>query len=357
LEQRGLLPRIGVDIHPGASGGPAGFVGQAVLTIEPLDAAYQEAEHFTRLLSQRTRSAGFLRSLLLQRMCSSIASGQATATRLLEREMMDDDEDALFASETLSNVTPEERACLERMLRHLSTRTSDPKLDMVLHYLLGSPRWLEQYGCIVFSQYYDTARWVADHLAQRLPNEPVAVYAGADRSGIYRGGAFTSVPRDEIKGAVRRRDLRLVIATDAACEGLNLQTLGSLINVDLPWNPSRLEQRIGRIKRFGQARASVDVLNLVYAGTLDEQVYSRLSRRMRNRYDVFGSLPDVIEDDWIENIEKLDQRLDEYIERRKAGNAFELRYGDTIDPDGEPWERCQNVLARRDILEHLSRGW
>src|SRR5438034_10017849 len=46
------------------------------------------------------------------------------------------------------------------------------------------------------------------------------------------------------------RDIRLVVATDAACEGLNLQTLGTLINVDLPWNPSRLEQRLGRIKRF-----------------------------------------------------------------------------------------------------------
>jgi hypothetical protein len=43
------------------------------------------------------------------------------------------------------------------------------------------------------------------------------------------------------------------VATDAACEGLNLQTLGTLINVDLPWNPSRREQRLGRIKRIGQA--------------------------------------------------------------------------------------------------------
>src|SRR5438477_9155764 len=94
-------------------------------------------------------------------------------------------------------------------------------------------------------------------------------------------------------------------ATDAACEGLNLQTLGTLINVDLPWNPSRLEQRLGRIKRIGQARQSVDMLNLVYAGTRDEVVYDRLSQRMQDRYDIFGSLPDVIEDDWIDHIEDL----------------------------------------------------
>ena len=62
-----------------------------------------------------------------------------------------------------------------------------------------------------------------------------------------------------------------MVATDAACEGLNLQTLGTLINIDLPWNPTRLEQRIGRIKRFGQIRDKVDMLNLVNERTVDER--------------------------------------------------------------------------------------
>lgn len=156
---------------------------------------------------------------------------------------------------------------------------------------------------------------------------------------------------------MKDRQVRLVVATDAACEGLNLQTLGTLINVDLPWNPSRLEQRIGRIKRFGQARTSVDMLNLVYRGTVDEVVYERLSRRMRDRFDLFGSLPDVIEDDWISDQATLERRLSEFIEKRGRANAFDLRYSDTVDPKGQPWERCAKVLARRDIVERLSRGW
>src|SRR5690606_11078049 len=138
--------------------------------------------------------------------------------------------------------------------------------------------WLE-HGCIIFSQYFDTAYWVAAALAQALPEEPVAVYAGAGKSRLFRDGASASVERDDIKKAVKQRDIRLVVATDAACEGLNLQTLGTLINVDLPWNPSRLEQRLGRIKRFGQARRTVDMLNLVYHNTQDEKVYRVLSRR------------------------------------------------------------------------------
>src|SRR3546814_9425210 len=93
-----------------------------------------------------------------------------------------------------------------------------------------------------------------------------------------------AVWRDVIKAKVRSREVRLVVATDAACEGLNLQTLGTLINVDLPWNPSRLEQRIGRIKRFGQSRDEVDVLNLVYRDSWDERVLAKVSERLKGRY-------------------------------------------------------------------------
>ena len=55
---------------------------------------------------------------------------------------------------------------------------------------------------------------------------------------------------------------------------------------------------------------------------------------MKDRYGIFGNLPDTIEDDWIENVERLEQRMDEYIHLRdQAQNAFEVRYRETIDPD------------------------
>lgn len=60
---------------------------------------------------------------------------------------------------------------------------------------------------------------------------------------------------------VAEHEIRIMVATDVACEGLNLQTLNTLMNIDLPWNPTRLEQWIGRIKRFGQKRETVDMLN------------------------------------------------------------------------------------------------
>src|SRR5262249_35903415 len=140
-------------------------------------------------------------------------------------------------------------------------------------------------------------------------------------------------------------------------EGLNLQTLGTLINIDLPWNPSRLQQRIGRIQRFAQARDRVDMLNLVYKDTRDEKVYAALSKRMRDRFDRFGSLPAAIEDGWIDDIESLDERLSQFTISKKQANAFDLRYAETVQPPGPGWELCERVLARRDVVERMSDGW
>lgn len=195
-------------------------------------------------------------------------------------------------------------------------------------------------------------------MAKELQSEPIGVYAGAGKSGIFRGTDFAAVDREEIKAAVKKREIRLVVATDAACEGLNLQTLGTLINVDLPWNPSRLEQRLGRIKRFGQARHTVDMLNLVYSDTQDEKVYQAISRRMKDRYDIFGGLPDTIDDEWIDNVELLEEKMDQYIHlRQQARDVFELRYQETVDPDKDRWELCSQVLSRRDVVDKLSRPW
>ncbi|ABE37252.1 helicase-like protein [Rhodopseudomonas palustris BisB5] len=360
LEQMNLLPRIPVDIHPlPGQHMPALFDGLGLRTSSAFDAAYEAADKFTKVLRKRKKSAGFMRSLMLQRLCSSYASGLSTAEKLLAGRSLDDEELMLDLGPNGVELIDEERLHLQTIIDVLSPHPTDPKLDAVL-YFLEDKGWLEK-GCIIFSQYFDTTRWIGETLTGRLPREPVAVYAGAGKSGIYIGGEWKSVEREQIKKAVKERTIRLVVATDAACEGLNLQTLGTLINVDLPWNPSRLEQRIGRIKRFGQRRERVDMLNLVYHGsqqlTVDEKVYQKLSSRMKDRFDIFGTLPDVIDDDWIDDEEEFDARLNDFTEKRKRANAFDLRYASDVDPKGERWELCEKVLARADVTKRLSRGW
>jgi hypothetical protein len=100
------------------------------------------------------------------------------------------------------------------------------------------------------------------------------------------------------------------------------------------------------------------MLNLVYHNNLDEQVYHVLSRRLKNKFDIFGGLPDTIEDEWIDSDEKLEVMMDQYIHlRQQARDVFELRYKEIIDPEANRWELCSRVLSRRDVIEKLSSAW
>src|SRR5579885_2642961 len=359
LEDANLLTRVGVEIHPDRSKVAEPrifdvlFEGKALRTSEDFREAYSQARAFGKALAKRGKGSGFMKNMLEQRICSSIQAGLATARRLLQGEAVHEERDEFEAD--LAVETQEEREVLERLIDRLQRLDADPKMEAVIHFL-DKERWLEL-GVIIFSQYYDTAKWLADELAVRYPDEAIGLYAGAGRSRLYQRGDSVAVERETLKRMVAEHQIRIMVATDAACEGLNLQTLGTLINVDLPWNPTRLEQRIGRIKRFGQRRETVDMLNLVFEQTVDEKIYERLSERMRNRYDLFGSLPDTIKDEWIEDIESLGEKLDEYINAQKKATGFDLRYTGTMMPPEKDWREFTEVLSRRDLATLMSAAW
>lgn len=359
LEDANLLTRVGVEIHPDRSKVAEPrifdglFEGKALRTSEDFREAYGQARAFGKALAKRGKGSGFMKNLMEQRICSSIQAGLSTAQRLLQGGAIHEEGDEFEADLTVE--TREEREVLERLIDRLQRLSSDPKMEAVIHFL-DKEKWLDL-GVIIFSQYYDTAKWLADELAARYPEEAIGLYAGAGRSRLYQRGDSVAVERETLKRMVAEHQIRVMVATDAACEGLNLQTLGTLINVDLPWNPTRLEQRIGRIKRFGQRRETVDMLNLVFEQTVDETIYERLSERMRNRYDLFGSLPDTLKDEWIEDIESLGEKLDEYINAQKKATGFDLRYTGTMMPPEKDWREFTEVLSRRDLAMLMSASW
>lgn len=369
LENAGLLDKIAVNVHPIPDARPgtytgAVFQGIGLMTNHPFELAYKAAESFVSELSKRTKGAQLLRSIFLQRICSSFESGKLTVTRMLKKQLNEHDDDDIQKVErsVLETLTEAEISYLHIILAELSrSEAVDPKLNAVkwfLQYFQSEGRSWKEWGCIVFSQYYDTVNWVALELGKLFPDMVVAVYAGAGKSGLYRGNQFVSINRDSIKKMVKEREVSLVVATDAACEGLNLQTLGTLINIDLPWNPAKLEQRLGRIKRFGQARKTVDMLNLTYHGTRDEDVYAKISERMKDRYDIFGGLPDCIEDEWIDNIEGFVRLADTHLHMRKqVSNIFETTWGSTINGEDDRWEECARVLSQKDINAVMSKPW
>ena len=132
-------------------------------------------------------------------------------------------------------------------------------------------------GAIIFSQYRTTAEWVLEALCDAFPTSRSRCMPAARPRSFSAVRNAEPAAREQIKTRIQDGDIRLVCATDAACEGFNLQRLGAQVNIDMPWNPSRLEQRKGRVQRIGQARDNVHVLNLRYAGTVEDEVYAALS--------------------------------------------------------------------------------
>jgi hypothetical protein len=234
----------------------------------------------------------------------------------------------------------------------------DPKVRVILHYLREQD-WLERNGSIIFSQYRTTAEWVLEALSVAFPDEPIALYAGGSASFVQRGDDRRTASREKIKKRIQDGDIRLACVTDAACEGLNLQRLGVQVNVDLPWNPARLEQRKGRIQRIGQVRDDIHVLNLRYAGTVEDEVYAALSQRFGDIFSVLGQLPDAFEDDWIEAVLKDRMSVRNFSQRvERARPPMELRYmRDVADDHGLDWEYTERVLSSRDLDEWMRKGW
>ena len=329
--------------------------------------AYQEAEGFSKLLQNRVKGAGFFKTLLLRRMGSSMESGRRTLRKLLgqEPDLVADEDDDDSEEESVSefkDFTPEELQKLQRCLALLEQGgNQDPKLEAVLQYLLKPDqvrriRWLDR-GCVLFSQYYDTVRWVGDELSKRpeLSEQPVGLYAGSNKSGIWIAGKFQRFDREVIKKRVKAGDIKLLLGTDAASEGLNLQSLSSLINIDLPWNPTRLEQRKGRIQRIGQAQREVWIANLRYRDSVEDRVHQVLADRLASIHDLFGQIPDTLEDVWVQvamdNERAAKQLIDQSAE---AKNPFDTKYSKVEDAD---WETCATVLDSTRTKELLSQGW
>jgi hypothetical protein len=369
LEERGLLKRIAVVKHPRPGDGlpPSLFKDDGLVMSIAFSAAYEAAEEFSRLYAARRPGAGFLKTILLRRIGSSALAGLQTARHLLGKldgTIVAEDEagDEPSPRQDLAPPDSKERQLLQDIERNLAAVAEgtdiDPKVQVILHYLRETG-WLDQNGAIIFSQYVTTAEWVLETLCKAFPSEPIALYAGGAASFVQQGNERRAAGREQIKASIQRGDIRLVCATDAACEGLNLQRLGAQVNVDLPWNPSRLEQRKGRVQRIGQVRDEVHVLNLRYAGTVEDDVYAALSNRFGDIFSVLGQLPDSFEDDWIEAVLSDRDAVRHFSQRvHRVKPPMELRYmRDVAHDSGLDWEYAERVLSSRDIDAWMREGW
>ena len=192
-----------------------------------------------------------------------------------------------------SRLSKDELSYLDELLAALKALPEDSKLDRLLTDL--KQLFQQRDRVLVFTQYLDTA----DYLRQILGSiYSVACYSG--RGGEVRSVDDSGKPiwrvvgKEEIKHRFGAGEIQILICTEAAGEGLNLQTCGVLINYDMPWNPMKVEQRIGRIDRIGQSHSEVWILNYFYSETVEAEIYRRLADRIDGFKMVLGDLQPIL---------------------------------------------------------------
>ncbi|MBU4450126.1 MAG: DEAD/DEAH box helicase family protein [Actinobacteria bacterium] len=346
---------------------------EGVLLPRYLQDAYSCAEEFCKLLGSRVRGTGFVETLLLKRVGSTMLAGRKTAEKMInwgntDEDFFEEDDDDLGTDEkrtdaqankktvsTFKDITEAEKNALARFIKILDENTDkDPKYALVLNLL--TKEGFKDKGCIIFSQYFDSAYWVAENLSNDLKDVPIGLYAGDDKSGIMRDGKYHKHTREDIKRMVRTREIKILVGTDAASEGLNLQTLGTLINLDLPWNPTRLEQRKGRIQRIGQQSDKVLIYNMRYKGSVEDRVHYMLSKRLQNISDIFGQLPDVLEDVWVQVALGKKADAEKIIDAVPMQHPFKIKY-EKQAVSNTNWEDCRIVLNESEKRKCLLDGW
>jgi len=198
----------------------------------------------------------------------------------VDDELLDTDEAAALEHEAL---TFEERTAVEDLIRRIQALPPDSKLEK-LRGVLEDLRNAGYDRVMVFTQYTDTMDFLRDHLSR---NSAFRLMCYSGRGGEVRSadGTWRVISRDDAKRRFREGQADVLLCTDAAGEGLNFQFCGAIVNYDMPWNPMRVEQRIGRIDRLGQENPTIRIVNLHYDETVETDVY----RALRSRIGLFES--------------------------------------------------------------------
>ena len=172
---------------------------------------------------------------------------------------------------------------LVQRARVLYHRGDDRKWDELSNLLQNTPEMLDENGrtkkLIIFTEHRDTLDYLVERLGRLRgrTDEVVDIHGGVRRE-----------KRRQVQDQFTQDDrVRILVATDAAGEGLNLQRAHLMVNYDLPWNPNRIEQRFGRIHRIGQTEVC-RLWNLVAENTREGQVFERLLEKLNEQRKALG---------------------------------------------------------------------
>lgn len=228
---------------------------------------------------------------------------------------------------------------LERQAHEVVLSGKDRKWDE-LSCLLQQNEFMRdsegvQRKLIIFTEYKDTLRYLADRIGNLLgaPDAVVVIYGGVNREA-----------RRHVQDQFRNdKMVKVLVATDAAGEGVNLQNANLMVNYDLPWNPNRLEQRFGRIHRIGQQQIC-HLWNLIASGTREGDVFKKLFDKLEvERQALGGRVFDILGE--VFNEKSLKDLLIEAI-----------RYGEQPEKMAYLHQRVEGALDTERLRDILDRS-
>ncbi|MEO8644034.1 helicase-related protein [Pseudomonas sp.] len=206
--------------------------------------------------------------------------------KLARLEAEDDGEDV---EERSFDFVDEIRGDIESLVeRAKRLDPKDPKAEAFM-VVVSDKLTMPRNKVLVFSTFRHTLRY----LVGKLESANI-------RFGLVHGGVS-----DEDRAMLRRRfslpkededAIDVLLSSEVGCEGLDFQFCDCLINFDLPWNPMRIEQRIGRIDRYGQKSEAVGIFNLITPGTIDAEIYDRCLSRIGVFQHAIGGNEEILGD-------------------------------------------------------------
>ncbi len=234
-------------------------------------------EVISRILRERhgDRSVKFMTSTIRRQAASSLYGLVPMLEDILNRnldklELLEVTDDEL---EIDTRVIDEIRAEITDLLENArSLPPYDPKLEAFVG-IVNDKQPMPNNKVLVFSTFRHTLRY----LAGRLESEP-------PRIGLVHGNVSYDERVDFRRRFALPKDdpdaIDVLLSSEIASEGLDFQFCDCLVNYDLPWNPMRVEQRIGRLDRYGQKSETVAIVNLITPGTVDAEIYERCLLRI-----------------------------------------------------------------------------
>lgn len=339
-----------------ADGGRKGTVGFALTSLQRRlasspEAIYQSLKRRRNKLKRRVEEEklGQRGKALAETLAGSGGNGVPEDIWESADAMSPDDfenfEEAVVDQATAAQTTQELEAeiiileALEEQARQVVHSGQDRKWDELSRLLQDTPEMHDAAGhqrkLIIFTEHRDTLNYLATKIRGLIGSEEAVV--------MIHGGVKREERRKVQEMFRNDPSVRVLIATDAAGEGVNLQNANLMVNYDLPWNPNRLEQRFGRIHRIGQTEVC-HLWNMVAAETREGDVFQRLFEKLEiERSALGGRVFDI---------------LGEVFEDRSLKDLLidAIRYGSDPEVRARLLQKVEGALDPRHLEDILKRN-